>query len=180
MYESVEFNTKDFSLLQSMYKKEVVKRQEEIEAIECFLDNGLDKSIDDIPKYLEMLKDDLKFDKMNSKADTSNFKIEDFKSISKFSYEARSLVCYVSEVKNIINNLKNSIFNRQANELDRIGREYLSNNYENRFSVSIRTIYFAILGKKELFNELKKFLFQKNEYYKEITKCLFFNRMSDK
>ncbi len=104
-----------------------------------------------------------------------------------YNYSESDIVtALVFEVKRVEKNEKiiiNLMETNKREELSRLSAEFLTNEYERIFKVNISQIFSCIVGEAECYNELKKFLVQKQNYYKSLELCrnfTVFNAKYDK
>lgn len=93
---------------------------------------------------------------------------------------SNNLVLYVEELEKINKELKSNLAEMKQDELSRICREYLINDYERVFRVNIDTIFSSIVGEQNVVTELKKFLEEKRNYYKSLELCRNFSVFQSK
>lgn len=113
--------------------------------------------------------------------------INDYINNESFNYSESDIVtALVIKVKRVEKNeriILNIMENNKREELTRLSAEFLTNEYERIFKVNISQIFSCIVGESECYNELKKFLVQKQNYYKSLELCrnfTVFNAKYDK
>jgi len=67
----------------------------------------------------------------------------------------------------------------KKNELERINKEFITNDYERRFNIKLVEIIRAIVGEELTLSELQKLSKIKKDYFKDVEKCKTFDFLSD-
>ncbi len=68
----------------------------------------------------------------------------------------------------------------KKNEIIRITKEFLENDYERRFKVTFNVVLSALVGEYNMLKEREKQKLFKNEYLKKIKKCNFYHLFKNK
>ena len=94
--------------------------------------------------------------------------------------DTRYLMNYVVELEKVITDLKSNLFQSKQNELTRISKEFLVNDYERRFGVGIEKIISAIVGNDNSMSEMKRILKERKNYYQSLELCRNYNIFQNK
>ena len=92
------------------------------------------------------------------------------KNIIKFEEQEKNY----EELKKLKNKIVRDLEILKKNELRRISREFLQNDYERRFNVPIEIVLNALVGEKNLIQENEKQKNYKQEFIKNIKNCNFY------
>lgn len=95
-------------------------------------------------------------------------------------YETEQLVKYVEELENLNKELTIDLYRMKEDEIKRIAKEFLLNDYERIYRVEIHTIISTIVGESHVFNEMKKYIDEKLNYYKSLELCRNYSSFQDK
>lgn len=94
--------------------------------------------------------------------------IDDFSNIDK---DTKYLMKYVIELESLLVSLKKDLEKLKDNEIKRISREFLINDYERRFKVDIERVLSSIVGHNNIVSEMKKIHKERNLYYEKLKLC---------
>jgi len=100
--------------------------------------------------------------------------IENSKSCGKDSID---FFVRMKELENALEKIKNEMEEMKKNELIRINNEYLMNDYERRFGVSLDIVISVIIGKECAFEEYTKQLREQKNFIQKRNFCKTFNFM---
>lgn len=98
----------------------------------------------------------------------------------KEEFNTQILVSYVEDLESIHDNLQKDLVSAKNGELQRIGKEYLINDYERVYRANISKVYSSIVGESNVLPEMRKFIDQKKNYYKSLEICRNYNVFQDK
>lgn len=93
----------------------------------------------------------------------------------KTDYETQALVSFVEELEKITIDLNQDLDIMKDQQISRIGKEFLVNDYERIYRVNIDIVISAIVGERSIRKELKNFILEKKNYYESIKLCRNFN-----
>lgn len=102
------------------------------------------------------------------------------KPAGKDELNTQTLVNYVEELEEVYANLQKELLNAKNEEISRIGKEYLVNDYERVYRVNIFRIFSSIVGESNVVLEMRKFVNEKKNYYKSLELCRNYNVFQDK
>lgn len=115
------------------------------------LSNKLKKpNISNILKY-EIL------DPLNEEIEYKNDEVE-------IDAETKYLMKYVRELEDFIVILSKNLVDLKNKEVERISKEFITNNYGRSFNTTIETVISSIVGKSNLDFELEKYYLMKKTY----------------
>ena len=105
----------------------------------------------------------------------------DNNSVSQFlSGDIKTLVMYVLKLQKLKAEIKSDLLNMKEFQVERIGREFLSNAYERIYKVQIKNVFACIVGQPNVYHEIKKFLNQKAIYFNDLNKSKLLNVVNSK
>lgn len=87
------------------------------------------------------------------------------------SFESNSFLIYVKELEELSLLIKEDLRKSEELEINRIEKEFLTNDYEKKFNVSITTIFSSIVGEDRLYFYVRKFLGNKQKFLKSLERC---------
>ena len=87
---------------------------------------------------------------------------------------------FIRDLNAIQNKLKTDLCAIKDRQIERISKEYLSNNYEKIYKVNIKQVYSCIVGQRNLLPEMKKFLSLKSELLINLEKTKIFSVFNNK
>lgn len=96
------------------------------------------------------------------------------------SIDTNTLIKYVKELEEIQTDIRGDLKFMKEREINRVGKEFLSNDYERIYRVNINTVFSVIVGQQHLYSEMKKFLNEKQNYYRSLELCRNFNVFNKK
>jgi len=94
---------------------------------------------------------------------------------NKIDDEALKCLTYIKNLEKQLNDIRNELTLFKKNELKRINREFLTNDYERRFKVNQETIISAIVGDDFVSSEYSRQVRDQKNYFKSIKLCKTFN-----
>ena len=86
----------------------------------------------------------------------------------------------VEELKCKIKSIEKEIFNLKKNETLRLFKEFVENDYANKYHVSIDIVLAALLGEHSKNIEINKYSKYKKEYLEELKNIRFYQYGHDK
>ena len=86
----------------------------------------------------------------------------------------------LEELKSKIKSIENEIFNLRKRETTRLFKEFVENDYENKYHVSIDVVLAALLGEHIKNIEINKYSKYKKEYFDELKFVRFYQYGHDK
>ena len=86
----------------------------------------------------------------------------------------------IEELKTKIKSIEKEILNLKKNETIRLFKEFVENDYENRYHVSIDMVLAALLGEHSKNIEINKYSKYKKEYLEELKNIRFYQYGHDK
>ena len=86
----------------------------------------------------------------------------------------------LEELKSKIKSIENEIFNLRKRETTRLFKEFVENDYENKYHVSIDVVLAALLGEHIKNIEINKYSKYKKEYLDELKFVRFYQYGHDK
>lgn len=114
-----------------------------------------------------------------------------YKKVSKFFEKKREdlsnsnncsimlLVEYTNQLEKLHLDISSEIKKMKNYQINRIGKEYLTNDYERIYGVNINVVFSVIVGENNIDNELIKYFKAKNNYYKSLELCRNYNSYLD-
>lgn len=94
--------------------------------------------------------------------------------------DTHKLVCFVEDLEKLQNELSEDLISSQANEISRIGKEFLVNDYERIFKASISDAFSLIVGESNVQKEMSKFSVEKKNHFKTKELCRNYNVFHEK
>lgn len=85
--------------------------------------------------------------------------------------DTKYLMKYVKELEDLIVYITKDIRSVQEKEISRITKEFLTNFYERKYNIDIASVLSVIVGSSKLEIEMKKVLYQQNNYYESLKLC---------
>jgi hypothetical protein len=85
----------------------------------------------------------------------------------------------VTELENQLKNIKSSMESMKRNELARINKEYITNDYERRFKISQETLISALIGEDNTGHEYAKQKREQRKYYQSLQNIRTYNMLED-
>ena len=129
-----------------------------------------------INPYLSANADESLDENINSVKEMSKF-ME--KNSSKIDFNKLSGLENVEKLKIKINEIENEIMELKKEEVNRIFKEYVSNDYENKFHAPIEKVLGALIGEHNKNIEINKFNKYKKEYLDVMKNIRFFQHGKD-
>lgn len=127
-------------------------------------------------EYLPQIRDEFRME--NEKEFVSLNKLNKMLSSAITSideHRIQVLVNHVEDLETMRSDLLKDLILTKSQEVSRIAREYLFNDYERIYGVQIQKIFSAIAGESNLQIELRKFLNEKRHYNKSLEQCRNYN-----
>jgi len=129
-----------------------------------------------VKSYIRSYNDDEEEDERNEK------ELNTFKQLSmlieknKNSLEIEKLpeMNDIEELQVKIKKIENEIVELKKSEINRIFKEFIENDYQNKYHVSVDVILAALLGEHTKNIEINKFAKFKREYFDEIKNIRFY------
>lgn len=94
--------------------------------------------------------------------------------------DTKYLMDYVESLDKLIQAWRHDLSKMKQNEIIRISREYMINDYERRFCINIERIVSLIVGKDNVRSEMKKIINERKKYYFSLKLCRNFNSFESK
>lgn len=98
---------------------------------------------------------------------------------STFDEVSLSYIAKIYKLEKEKNDLIKEMRKLKENEMTRVTKEYIDNNYEKRFNVSQNEVISALIGEDNKDKEYYKQSVLKKEYMKKIKLCNFYKSESD-
>ena len=86
----------------------------------------------------------------------------------------------IEELKSKIKEIENDISNLKKNEIHRLFKEFVENDYENKYHVKIDDVLAALLGEHNKNIEINKYSKYKKDYFDELKNIRFYQYGQDK
>ena len=86
----------------------------------------------------------------------------------------------IEELKSKIKKIENDISNLKKNEIHRLFKEFVENDYENKYHVKIDDVLAALLGEHNKNIEINKYSKYKKDYFDELKNIRFYQYGQDK
>ena len=86
----------------------------------------------------------------------------------------------IEELKSKIKEIENGISNLKKNEIHRLFKEFVENDYENKYHVKIDDVLAALLGEHNKNIEINKYSKYKKDYFDELKNIRFYQYGQDK
>ena len=86
----------------------------------------------------------------------------------------------IEELKSKIKEIENDISNLKKNEIHRLFKEFVENDYENKYHVKIGDVLAALLGEHNKNIEINKYSKYKKDYFDELKNIRFYQYGQDK
>ena len=86
----------------------------------------------------------------------------------------------IEELKSKIKEIENDISNLKKNEIYRLFKEFVENDYENKYHVKIDDVLAALLGEHNKNIEINKYSKYKKDYFDELKNIRFYQYGQDK
>ena len=128
-----------------------------------FVKSYIHSSIDDEEEHNEKEPNTFKEISLIIEKNNKNLEIEKLSGMD----DIENLRANIKEIEKEIENMKN-------NEIKRIFKEYIANDYQNRYHVSVDIVLAALLGEHTKNIEVNKFAKFKREYYEAIKHLRFY------
>ena len=81
----------------------------------------------------------------------------------------------INSVKKLVEKIKNEIMELKRNEIKRIFKCFIENNYEEKFNTNIETVLSALIGADAKDTEMNKYNVVKKNYISKLKKIRFFD-----
>ena len=81
----------------------------------------------------------------------------------------------INNVKKLVEKIKNEIMELKRNEIKRIFKCFIENNYEEKFNTNIETVLSALIGTDAKDTEMNKYNVVKKNYISKLKKIRFFD-----
>lgn len=98
----------------------------------------------------------------------------------KISINTNYFIHHVKELEELQNSIRSDLTEMKEREINRVGKEFLANDYERVYRVNISTIFSSIVGQQNLYSEMKRFLTEKQDYYKSLQLCRNYNAFNSR
>ncbi len=94
--------------------------------------------------------------------------------------DTKYLMGYVKELEELSNSLYEDLKKLKDSEVIRISKEFLTNDYQRRFSASIELVISAIVGRDNAAHEMKKIFSTRQNFYESLKLCRNYNAFESK
>ena len=81
----------------------------------------------------------------------------------------------INKIKKHIEKIKNEIVQLKKNEVKRITKCFIENDYEEKYHVNIETVLAALIGEDAKDTEMNKYNINKKNYITKLKKIRFFD-----
>lgn len=135
--------------------------------------NSVDLDVDNVDVFsknvLKYLIEKYKQENHVDEEDLTMKKIEQYlKQKGQLGEEAREYIRNVTELEGQLKNLFNNIQIMKRNELNRINKEFYTNDYERRFKVTQEIMISAIVGEDNSVNEMHRQRRDQRTYFQKL------------
>ena len=177
----IEYCSKKIREMKLNVKKEIsVKYKEDIKKLN--ISNKIENAENDNYSYLDKKKIYLKIEKKNQKLVNKNKKdvyrnlVKEFDE-KKLPFEIMDLpeINRINKIKKHIEKIKNEIVQLKKNEVKRITKCFIENDYEEKYHVNIETVLAALIGEDAKDTEMNKYNLNKKNYITKLKKIRFFD-----
>ena len=177
----IEYCSKKIREMKLNVKKEIsVKYKEDIKKLN--ISNKIENAENDNYSYLDKKKIYLKIEKQNQKLVNKNKKdvyrnlVKEFDE-KKLHFEIMDLpeINRINKIKKHIEKIKNEIVQLKKNEVKRITKCFIENDYEEKYHVNIETVLAALIGEDAKDTEMNKYNLNKKNYITKLKKIRFFD-----
>ena len=177
----IEYCSKKIREMKLNVKKEIsVKYKEDIKKLN--ISNKIENAENDNYSYLDKKKIYLKIEKQKQKLVNKNKKdvyrnlVKEFDE-KKLHFEIMDLpeINRINKIKKHIEKIKNEIVQLKKNEVKRITKCFIENDYEEKYHVNIETVLAALIGEDAKDTEMNKYNLNKKNYITKLKKIRFFD-----
>ena len=177
----IEYCSKKIREMKLNVKKEIsVKYKEDIKKLN--ISNKIENAENDNYSYLDKKKIYLKIEKQKQKLVNKNKKdvyrnlVKEYDE-KKLHFEIMDLpeINRINKIKKHIEKIKNEIVQLKKNEVKRITKCFIENDYEEKYHVNIETVLAALIGEDAKDTEMNKYNLNKKNYITKLKKIRFFD-----
>ena len=108
------------------------------------------------------------------------YKLVNLKKIIRINLNKLQGIDQIEELKSKIKEIENDISNLKKNEIHRLFKEFVENDYENKYHVKIDDVLAALLGEHNKNIEINKYSKYKKDYFDELKNIRFYQYGQDK